>query len=169
MRKTITCIAAAYITFCILLTGCSAPKTAEGNSQENAEDTQPNNVTDNKETQMALHMTIDETTVDVVWEENPSVEALRALCQNGPLTISMSMYGGFEQVGPIGQHLSSNDSQMMTQAGDAVLYAGDQIVVFYGSNAWAYTKLGHIVDKSDQELKELLSNGDVTVTITAEQ
>ena len=115
---------------------------------------------------MTLHMTIDEATVDVAWEENRSVEALRALCQNGPLTITMSMYGGFEQVGPIGQRLPSSDSQMTTQAGDIVLYAGDQIVVFYGSNSWAYTKLGHITNQSDQELTELLGNSDVTITIT---
>ena len=118
---------------------------------------------------MTLHMTIDEAAVDVAWEENQSVEALRALCQNGPLTITMSMYGGFEQVGPIGQRLPSSDGQMTTQAGDIVLYAGDQIVVFYGSNSWAYTKLGHIANQSDQELTELLGNGDVTITITAEQ
>ena len=61
---------------------------------------------------MTLHMTIDETDVDVAWEENQSVEALRALCQSGPLTITMSRYGGFEQVGPIGQRLPSSDSQM---------------------------------------------------------
>ena len=169
MRKALTYIAVTCMTFCLLLTGCNAPKTAEDSSQQDSADTQPNNVTDDKEAQMTLHMTIDETDVDVAWEENQSVEALRALCQSGPLTITMSRYGGFEQVGPIGQRLPSSDSQITTQAGDIVLYSGDQIVVFYGSNSWAYTKLGHITDKSNQELTELLSNGDVTITITAEQ
>jgi len=45
-----------------------------------------------------------------------------------------------------------------------VLYAGDEIVVFYGSNTWAYTKLGHI-NLSVQELTDLLGNGDVVLTI----
>ena len=81
------------------------------------------------------------------------------------MTIQMSMYGGFEQVGSIGQSLPRNDAQTTTQAGDIVLYSGSQIVVFYGSNAWAYTRLGHIHDKSAQELTELLSNGDVAITI----
>ncbi len=76
------------------------------------------------------------------------------LCQDGPLTIQMSMYGGFEQVGPIGQSLPENDSRTTTQAGDIVLYVGNQIVVFYGSNSWAYTRLGHITDKSTQEMAE---------------
>ena len=118
-----------------------------------------------EEAESMLQMTIGETLVDVEWEDNESVEALKELCQEGPLTIRMSMYGGFEQVGSIGQSLPRDDSQTTTQAGDIVLYSGDQIVVFYGSNSWAYTRLGHITDKSAQEMAELLGNGDVTITI----
>jgi len=75
------------------------------------------------------------------------------------------MYGGFEQVGPIGQSIERNDTQITTNYGDIVLYSGNQIVIFYGSNSWAYTRLGH-VDLSRQEMTELLSKGNVTVTIT---
>ena len=121
--------------------------------------------TERKESEMMLQMTIGETLVDVEWEDNESVEALKELCQEGPLTIRMSMYGGFEQVGSVGQSLPRDDNQTTTQAGDIVLYSGDQIVVFYGSNSWAYTRLGHITDKSAQEMAELLGNGDVTITI----
>ena len=124
--------------------------------------------TERKESEMMLQMTIGETLVDVEWEDNGSVEALKELCQEGPLTIRMSMYGGFEQVGSIGQSLPKDDSRTTTQAGDIVLYSGDQIVVFYGSNSWAYTRLGHITDKSAQEMAELLGNGDVTITIEME-
>ena len=120
---------------------------------------------ESEESDKMLQMTIGETLVDVEWEDNESVEALKELCQEGPLTIRMSMYGGFEQVGSIGQSLPRDDNQTTTQAGDIVLYSGDQIVVFYGSNSWAYTRLGHITDKSAQEMAELLGNGDVTITI----
>ena len=120
---------------------------------------------ESEEEQAMLQMTIGETPVEVKWEDNESVEALGQLCQNGPLTMQMSMYGGFEQVGSIGQRLPRNDSQTTTQSGDIVLYAGDQIVVFYGSNSWAYTRLGHITNKSDEEMAQLLGNGDVQITI----
>ena len=120
---------------------------------------------ESEESDKMLQMTIGETLVDVEWEDNESVEALKELCQEGPLTIRMSMYGGFEQVGSVGQSLPRDDNQTTTQAGDIVLYSGDQIVVFYGSNSWAYTRLGHITDKSAQEMAELLGNGDVTITI----
>jgi hypothetical protein len=120
---------------------------------------------ESEEEQAMLQMTIGETPVEVKWEDNESVEALGQLCQNGPLTMQMSMYGGFEQVGSIGQRLPRNDSQTTTQSGDIVLYAGDQIVVFYGSNSWAYTRLGHVTNKSDEEMAQLLGNGDVQITI----
>ena len=67
----------------------------------------------------------------------------------------------------IGQSLPRNDVQATTQAGDIVLYSGDQMVVFYGSNAWAYTRLGHITDQTADGIRKLLGNGDVTITLTA--
>ena len=129
---------------------------------------QLNNVyAENEDNETMLQMKIGDTSVTVEWEDNKSVEALKYLCQRSPLTIQMSMYGGFEQVGLIGQILPRDDSQTTTQAGDIVLYSGNQIVVFYGSNSWAYTRLGHIRDKSAQEMALLLGNGDVTIMISA--
>ena len=110
----------------------------------------------------AMILQIGETEVPVTWEDNASVETLKELL---PLTIQLSMYGGFEQVGPVGQEIVSNDEQTKTEPGDIVLYSGDQIVIFYGSNSWAYTRLGH-VDLTREEMAELLSHGDVTITIS---
>ena len=113
-----------------------------------------------------LQMKIGETAVMVEWEENASVQALEELCREQALVIPMSMYGGFEQVGPIGTSLPHSDSQTTTAAGDLVLYSGNQLVVFYGSNSWAYTRLGHITDQSAEDMASLLGKGDVTITIT---
>lgn len=110
----------------------------------------------------AMKLFIGESEVPVTWADNASVEALKALL---PLTIRMSMYGGFEQVGPIGQSIVRDDAQTATASGDIVLYSGNQLVIFYGSNAWAYTRLGH-VELAPQEMADLLSHGDVTVTLT---
>ena len=116
-----------------------------------------------EETEMILR--IDGTEVPVTWENNESVQALHALA---PLTIRMSMYGGFEQVGSIGSSLPRNDRQTSTAPGDLVLYSGNQLVVFYGKNSWAYTRLGH-VDLTKEELTALLSEHDVTITLEAEK
>ncbi len=113
-------------------------------------------------------MKIGDTKVNVDWEDNQAVEALRNMAEDGDVTIQMSMYGGFEQVGSIGQSLPRDDKQTTTSSGDIVLYSGNQMVVFYGSNSWSYTRLGHISDKDEAGMTELLSNGDVTITISME-
>ena len=115
-----------------------------------------------------LKMKIGDTAVAVDWEENEAVEALKELCRAEPLTIELSMYGGFEQVGPIGARLPSSDVQTTTRAGDIVLYSSNQMVVFYGSNAWAYTRLGHISDRSAEDMAARLGHGDVSVTLWLE-
>ena len=112
-----------------------------------------------------MQMKINDTPVTVAWENNESVSALKELAMDG-LTIQMSMYGGFEQVGSLGQRLPSSDVQTSTSSGDIVLYSSNQLVVFYGSNSWAYTRLGHITDKTPEEMRTLLSNGDVTITLS---
>jgi len=117
--------------------------------------------------ELTMMLRIDNTEISVQWEDNESVEALKDLIREAPLTINMSMYGGFEQVGSLGTSLPRNDVQTTTEAGDIVLYSGNQIVVFYGSNSWAYTRLGH-VELSAAEMSDLLSHGDVTITLYVE-
>ena len=112
-----------------------------------------------------IQLSIDGTQIPVTWEENASVDELKTLL---PLTVKMSMYGGFEQVGPVGRSIVSNDEQITTEAGDIVLYAGDRIVIFYGSNSWAYTKLGHI-DQAQEEMEKLLGQEDVEIQLGWEE
>lgn len=116
----------------------------------------------------SMTMMIDGTKVNVEWEDNQAVKRLRDMAKDGDITIQMSMYGGFEQVGSIGQSLPRDDKQTTTRSGDIVLYSGNQMVVFYGSNSWSYTRLGHISDKNEAEMADLLSQGDVKITISAE-
>ena len=87
--------------------------------------------------------------------------------QEEPVTIQMSDYAGFEKVGDLGTDLPASDRQTTTQAGDIVLYQGNQIVIFYGSNSWSYTRLGRIDDLTGWE--EALGNGDVTLTLSPEK
>ena len=138
----------------------ASTETAEASTAAAGEESQSaDNKTKGEENTMRL--LIGEREVPVAWEENESVKALQDLC---PLTIRMSMYGGFEQVGSIGQSIVREDVETVTDSGDIVLYSGNQIVIFYGSNSWAYTRLGHI-DLSEQEMRDLLSGGDVTITL----
>ena len=144
---TMKAMISILLTLALLCMGIGMAETSEGQEAE------------------AMKLWIGETAVAVAWEDNDAVRALRELVAEQPLTIEMSMYGGFEQVGSIGTDLPRNDTQTTTQAGDIVLYAGDQMVVFYGSDSWAYTRLGRVTDKTAGEMAELLSGGDVTITV----
>lgn len=113
---------------------------------------------------MKLHVQIGSRTFLATLEENAAVEALTAKLQTAPLTLHLRDYAGFEKVGPLGARLPASDRQTTTRAGDIVLYQGDQIVLFYGSNAWSYTRLAHIDDLTGWE--KALGRGDITVAFS---
>ena len=47
-----------------------------------------------------------------------------------------------------------------------MLYAGSSLVIYYGSNTWAYTPLGRITDKTGPELEALLGGEGVTAVLS---
>ncbi|MBE5909330.1 MAG: hypothetical protein E7278_10915 [Lachnospiraceae bacterium] len=173
-KRLITMALSVFMILC--MSACSGNTIDSGDNQnavteistsENVE-TEISEENDEPEEDGTMIMKIGDTKVNVEWEDNQAVEALRDMAKDGDITIQMSMYGGFEQVGSIGQSLPRDDKQTTTSSGDIVLYSGKQMVVFYGSNSWSYTRLGHISDKDEEEMAELLSNGDVTITISRE-
>ncbi len=95
-------------------------------------------------------------------ENNESTLDLLEKLKKKDITISANRYGGFEQVGPLGLTLKSNDVQMTTSPGDIVLYSSNQICIFFGSNSWRYTLLGHI-NLSATELTNLLNKELVSI------
>lgn len=115
-----------------------------------------------------IYIQVGENTLTAVLEGNESTEALKELLADGPLTIPASNYGGFEKVCSLGTELPRNDSHTTTQAGDICLYNGNQIVIFYGSNSWAYTRLGKISNTDDSELEEILSGEETEITLSLE-
>ena len=158
----------------------TAPETTvtepvrEKDDEETPSDAQPQlpvsareeRTTEETQVNKALTLKISGREVPVTWENNDSVAALSELSSDG-LTVNMSMYGGFEQVGSLGSSIPRNDKQTSTSYGDIVLYQGNQIVIFYGSNSWSYTRLGHI-NLSRSEMTDLLSDGDVTINLKYE-
>ncbi len=70
-----------------------------------------------------------------------------------------------KKVGPLGKGLTTDNHHITTAKGDIVLYSGNQLVIFYGSNSWSYTRIGEIDDLTDW--KKALGNGDITAVFTA--
>ena len=147
-------------------------------TEDNAPTTDTTTKEDDEHMNKTLVLKIDNTIVDVYWMDNVSVKELEKLAKDG-LTIEMHKYSTFEQVGSLPKSIKSSDTNITTTPGDIVLYSSNQkanagdimlyqsnkIVLFYGSNTWDYTKLGHI-NLTKNELTDLLADEDVTITLS---
>lgn len=155
----------------------SAQENTQGNiqgenisvSQQNSEPTSDDNYLENDEEkewqiEMKMNVQVGDYIFTATLENNEAVEELLDMMKEGPVTIEMDDYSGFEKVGSLGRSLTTSNSQTTTTAGDIVLYNGNNIVMFYGSNSWSYTKIGKIDDLSDWE--KALGSGSITAVFT---
>ena len=173
MKKILIAISCLLILSSVA--GCGKTEIKEPKENQSVTELQSDNATekynitaaDNNKTSYEdanMNLYINETNIPVTWEDNDTVKEIRKEALLEEIVVSMSMYSNFEQVGPLGKTYTRNDSQTTTHNGDIVLYSGNQIVVFYGSNTWSYTRLGKI-NLSEEDVIKLLSNGDVTLRI----
>ena len=107
-------------------------------------------------------------TMTATLTDNEATRELTKLLEQGDITIRMSDYGGFEKVGALPQSLPTSNTHITTVPGDIMLYQGNQMVIFYGSNSWSYTRLGKIDDATVSNLRQFLGNGDITLTLSLE-
>ena len=113
-----------------------------------------------------MKITVNGTELTATLEDNSSAQALTELLNQGNITLDMSDYGSFEKVGDLPQSLPVNDESITTVPGDIILYEGNKITIYYAENTWNFTKLGHIDDITQDELKAILGGGNVTVTLS---
>ena len=147
------------------------PETSKGPSEtkrvaEGEQDAEASTAAANGEEKVGMKMNVQigSSVFTATLENNAAVDTLVAMMEEAPVTVRMSDYAGFEKVGPLGTSLPTSNSHTTTQAGDIVLYQGDQIVIFYGSNSWSYTRLGRIDDLTGWE--NALGSGNVSVTFS---
>ena len=168
MKKILFILTAIIMLFMV---GCTSEpdmtESQEPQSQYNIlSDEETSNYMNEKNENTNLTLSVDGTPLRVKWENNSSVSALKELAADGNLTIKAHQYGGFEQVGSLPQRIESNDVHMTAEPGDIMLYSSNSVVVYYGTNTWSYTKLGHIENLSEAELQELLRGETVTLTFS---
>ena len=123
--------------------------------------------TDKEETQM-LHIQAGESEFTATWADNSSVDALKELLAEEPLTLTMSDYAQMEKGADLGVRLPQNNQQMNTTAGDIILYQGRTLVIYYDQNSWSLTPIAKIEGVDAEKLRAALGDGDVTVTFSLE-
>ena len=113
-----------------------------------------------------INITIDGRSMSATLADNVSTNALVEKLANGPITITMNNYGGFEKVGALPWSLPSADTQITTKPGDIMLYTSNSIVIFYGQNSWSYTPLGVLETIDPEEISSFVGSGTKQVTIS---
>lgn len=178
-------LTSAFFAMCISLCACSEPTEANNDQRSTSVETneatkseQPtsstNEYSDQQEGTSAMSNKITDTIIlsvngselTATLEDNSSAEALLELLEQGPLTINMEDYANMEKVGPIGQSLPRNDTPTNTEAGDIILYQGNQLAVYYDTNSWNFTPIGKIQEVSANELRSILGRGNTTITFS---
>ena len=118
------------------------------------------------ESSSTMIITVNSRSLIVDLADNSSAASLIDLLKKGPVTYEAHDYGDFEKVGDIGHSLSENNEQITTEPGDVILYQGSNICIYYGTNSWNFTRLGKISGVTQSELKEILGDGNVTITLS---
>ena len=119
-----------------------------------------------EDAEMQLQIKIGDDVLTASLAENTSAQALADLLKDGSLTLELHDYGSFEKVGTLPETLPRNDEQIQTDFGDLILYQGNQFSIYYDKNAWSLTKLGHIENVTQEQLKSMLGDGNVTVELS---
>lgn len=151
--------AAKWLCMLLALLGLSACGGSVPEETQSAE-------TASGQEETALKITVGDEKLLATLEDNSSAREFKELLAQGPVTIEMEDYGGFEKVGPLGTTLTRNDQQITTEPGDVILYQGNQITIYYGTNTWNFTRLAKIDDPADLQAK--LGEGRVQVTFSLE-
>ena len=113
-----------------------------------------------------MYITIDGVSQPATLYNNAATQALIAKLEEGPVTVTLNSSGGFEIWGALGFSLPTSNEQITAQPGDVILYNGSNICLMYGTNSWSYTRLGHIDDLNDSELRSFLKAGESNIEVT---
>ena len=113
-----------------------------------------------------MFITIGGVTKTATMVDNAATQELVARLKQAPVTVTLNSSGGFEIWGALGFSLTTSNEQVNAQPGDVVLYNGSNICMFYGTNSWSYTRLGHIDGLSESELKTFLHAGENNIDVT---
>ena len=134
--------------------------------QEKPDDTGGNNGNNDTSMPTEIKITISGKTLPVKIEDNAATKALVAALREASITYEADDYGGFEKVGALGRSLPTSNAQISTQPGDVILYSGNQIVLFYGTNSWSYTRIGKMEYGTLDDLKAFLKAGQGKISVT---
>lgn len=165
IRLQIVAVLVIVFALLLLVTLTACQNNAGNTPNGNGNNTNDNNINEN-DTRF-IYATIGDNKLKIELSQNVATNALIERLREGDISYMARDYGGFEKVGNIGS-LPTSDTVIQAEAGDIMLYNGNQIVMFYGRNRYSYTRIGRIRGLSSDELRSALNagNGDIQVTLS---
>lgn len=165
-KKLVTILCTFILCLCLALPACG--KNPDGETNDNESNTEQSGGIDSEENEeiTEMYITVNAFKLKVTLERNSSVEALIDVLKQED--IIYTAYGNsFEIYGDIGHNLPTNNTQITSQAGDVLLWAGNNICIFFGNNSYSYTRIGKIEGYSAELLKSMLeTDGSVQVKLS---
>lgn len=170
MKRTLMIVMA--FTVLLALSVCAGDKEQRQSSEqqediktEDSSDPETDSIRQEEVKQMICADT-GKLVLEIEPADNTSAKAFISLLEKGDITVDMHDYGNFEKIGPLGSSLPTNDEKITTEPGDVILYQGDQITIYYDTNTWNFTRLGKVLNLSQDILKEALGEGDVRIVFS---
>ena len=118
--------------------------------------------------QNRISLTVNGRYMSITLADTEAARTLESLVGALPVTVRMNDYGGFEKVGELPWSLPTANRQISTVAGDVMLYQGNNIVIFYGTNSWSYTSLGKSDGATADEIRDFLAGRSIEATLSAD-
>lgn len=119
-----------------------------------------------KENQKTIVLSCNGKTLEATLEDNESSKSFIELLKQKPVTSVMHDYGDFEKSGSLGATIKRSDTNFTANYGDIILYQGNTIVIYYDTNTYNFTKLGHIDNATQKEIKDFVKAGGENVSVT---
>ena len=161
-----------FACFALSLSACEKhpiPPEQEEKQEEQKQSEDNGNQNEGETTQsMTMNITAGGKTITATLADNATAKALAEKLKFGAVTVEMKA-NGFEHYGSLGFSLERHDEQISAVSGDIMLYNGNNICVFYGSNSWSYTPLGKVDGKTADELKAFFGSSSISVTYSLKQ
>ena len=155
--------AVAVLLVGLVLTGCVSSTVPA----ERSTGSESNRITEEGASSMRIIVSVNGVDFSATLADNAASAVFAELMRERPLVIELDDYAGFEKVGSLGTSLPADDERITTAPGDIMLYQGDQIVMFYGSNTWSYTPLAQVDNLAGWE--DALGDGDVDAVFSIEE
>lgn len=116
--------------------------------------------------QTKIYVTVGQKSMTATLVDNETTRALISLLNDGPITVEMNDYGGFEKVGALPKSFPTDDMRITTEPGDIMLYQGNSMVIFFTTNTWSYTRMGKMDTDNVNNLKAFLGSGPITLILS---